>query len=170
MDHFARPEDELAVAQRSGTLYRNFQGYSTHSDCDLIGLGVTSIGMVGNTYSQNHKTIPDYSRALEAERLAVWRGVVLDDDDLLRRAVITQLICHFTLDPRPLEKRFGITFSQYFATEHAELATMVRDGLVRMDDGVITVTPAGKLLVRNICMVFDKYLRTQQQKRYSKVI
>ena len=170
MDHFARPEDELAVAQRKGTLYRNFQGYSTHSDCDLIGLGVTSIGMVGNTYSQNHKTIPDYSKALEAERLAVWRGVVLDDDDLLRRAVITQLICHFTLDPRPFEKRFGIAFSQYFATELAELETMVRDGLVRIDDGVITVTPAGKLLVRNICMVFDKYLRNQQQKRYSKVI
>jgi oxygen-independent coproporphyrinogen-3 oxidase len=170
MDHFARPEDELAVAQRNGTLYRNFQGYSTHSDCDLVGLGVTSIGMVGNTYSQNHKTIPEYSKALEAEKLPLWRGVVLDDDDVLRRAVITQLICHFTLDPRPLEKRFGITFSQYFATELAELAAMAHDGLLRIDDSVISVTPAGKLLVRNICMVFDKYLRTQQQKRFSKVI
>ena len=170
MDHFARPEDELAVAQRNGTLYRNFQGYSTHSDCDLIGLGVTSIGTVGNTYSQNHKSISDYSKALNCEKLPVWRGVVLDDDDLLRRAVITQLICHFTLDPLPLEKRFGIAFARYFASELSELATMARDGLLRIEDGVIAVTPAGKLLVRNICMVFDRYLRAPQQKRYSKVI
>ena len=170
MDHFARPEDELAIAQRNGTLYRNFQGYSTHADCDLIGLGVTSIGMVGNTYSQNHKTLADYSAATAAQSLAIWRGVALDKDDELRRAVITQLICHFELDPRPLEKRFGITFSEYFATELAELEAMAQDGLLRIERGTIGVEPAGKLLVRNICMVFDKYLRAPQQKRYSKVI
>lgn len=170
MDHFARPDDELAVAQRNGTLYRNFQGYSTHADCDLIGLGVTSIGMVGNTYSQNHKTIPAYSAALAGGNLPVWRGVALDADDRLRRAVIMQLICHFRLDPRPLEQRFGIAFGEYFATELAELQAMTWDGLLRVDNGIIEVEPAGKLLIRNICMVFDKYLRTEQPKRYSKVI
>jgi oxygen-independent coproporphyrinogen-3 oxidase len=170
MDHFARPDDELAVAQRNGTLYRNFQGYSTHADCDLIGLGVTSIGMVGNTYSQNHKTIAEYCAALGREHLPVWRGVALDADDRLRREVIMQLICHFRLDPRSLEQRHGITFRDYFAAELPELEAMAHDGLLRFDGDALEVEPAGKLLIRNICMVFDKYLRVQQSRRYSKVI
>ena len=170
MDHFARSDDELAVAQRNGTLYRNFQGYSTHADCDLIGLGVTAIGMVGNTYSQNQKTIVDYSSALAAGKLPVWRGVALDADDQLRREVITQLICHFRLDPRTLEQSFGIVFNDYFGPELMELETIAQDGLLRFESGIIEVKPAGKLLIRNLCMVFDKYLRARQPAAYSKVI
>lgn len=170
MDHFARPDDELAVAQRNGTLYRNFQGYSTHADCDLIGLGVTSIGMVGDTYGQNQKTIEEYSAAVTSNQLPVWRGVALDADDRLRRAVITQLICHFRLDPRGLEKDFGISFNDYFAAELTELETMAQDGLLSFDENGIVVEPVGKLLIRNICMVFDKYLRAAHTKRYSRVI
>jgi oxygen-independent coproporphyrinogen-3 oxidase len=170
MDHFARPDDELAVAQRNGTLYRNFQGYSTHADCDLVGLGVTSIGMVGNTYSQNHKTIEEYSAALASNELPVWRGIALDADDRLRRAIIMQLICHFRLDPRPMEKDFGISFNDYFAAELSELGTMAQDGLLRIDADGIHVEPAGKLLIRNICMVFDRHLRSREPARYSKVI
>lgn len=170
MDHFARPEDELAVAQRGGTLYRNFQGYSTHADCDLIGLGVSAIGRVGATYSQNHKTIGAYQAAIAAGRLALWRGIALDRDDVLRRHVIMSLICHFQLDLRDVETRFGIVFADYFAPELAQLRIMARDGLLRLTAGTIEVEPAGVLLIRNICMVFDKYLRQQQPARYSKVI
>ncbi len=170
MDHFARPDDELAVAQRNGTLYRNFQGYSTHADCDLIGMGVTSIGMVGHTYSQNQKAIDNYSAAIAAGRLPLLRGVELDADDLLRRRVIMNLICHFRLDLLEVERRFGIVFRDYFVPELGALETMQCDGLVRVGDAEISVEPAGKLLIRNICMVFDKYLRQPSQARYSKVI
>jgi oxygen-independent coproporphyrinogen-3 oxidase len=170
MDHFAKPDDELAVAQREGTLYRNFQGYSTHADCDLIGLGVTSIGKVGNSYSQNLKTMDEYTARIDAGRLAVYRGIELDDDDVLRREVITQLICNFTLDPRQIERQFGIDFAEYFALELKELESMAADGLIVIRDGVIDVAPAGRLLIRNVCMVFDKYLRQASEQRFSKVI
>ena len=170
MDHFARPDDELAVAQRNGTLYRNFQGYSTHAECDLIGLGMTAIGMVGDCYSQNQKTQEDYQAALDAGRLPVMRGVTLDADDKLRRAIITQLICHFALDMTVVEHKHGIRFADYFATELADLKVMQQDGLLDLDEVSIRVLPAGKLLIRNICMVFDRYLRAKQEKRYSKVI
>lgn len=170
MDHFARPDDELATAQRDGTLYRNFQGYSTHAHCDLIGLGITAIGTVGPTYSQNEKTIDGYAAAIAEGRLPVRRGIELDTDDLLRRHVITHLICHFRLDTADVERRFGISFTDYFAAEYAELRTMERDGLLRLGPGLIAVEPAGKLLIRNICMAFDKYLRRKQPARYSKVI
>lgn len=170
MDHFARPNDELAIAQANGTLYRNFQGYSTHADCDLIGLGITAIGSVGDSYSQNVKTLEEYAERLDAGRLPVFRGVALDADDRLRRDVITRLICHFTLDIQALERAHGIAFADYFATEIAELAAMQDDGLVSLSPGRIDVAPAGKLLVRNICMVFDRYLRGPSTVRYSKVI
>ena len=170
MDHFAKPDDELAIAQREGSLYRNFQGYSTHADCDLIGLGATSIGKVGNSYSQNQRGLEDYYAALDAGRLAVFRGIELDTDDLLRREVITQLICHFRLAFAPIEQRHGIRFADYFGTELAELRAMETDGLLRITDTGIQVQPAGRLLIRNICMTFDRYLRGQQQRRYSKVI
>lgn len=170
MDHFAKPDDELAVAQRNGTLYRNFQGYSTHSDCDLIGLGVTSIGMVGNTYSQNHKTLEDYAAAVAKGRLPIMRGIELDTDDLLRREVITNLICHFYLDIPDVSRRFNISFEEYFASELCELAGMADDGLLSIEPDAIAVAAAGKLLIRNICMVFDKYLQQRQHVRYSKVI
>ncbi len=132
MDHFAKPEDELARAQQAGTLYRNFQGYSTHADCDLIGLGATSIGMVGDSYSQNLKGLEEYYARIDENRLAVFRGVRLDADDRLRRAVITDLICHFTLDFAAVECQYGIRFRDYFALELAELADMEADGLLTL--------------------------------------
>ena len=170
MDHFARPDDELAVAQRHGTLYRNFQGYSTHAECDLVAMGMTAIGMVGDCYSQNLKTLDNYYAAIDAGKLPVMRGVRLDADDTLRRAVITQLICHFTLDFAAVERAYGIRFADYFAAELTELNVMQQDGLIEMDAESIRVQPAGKLLIRNICMVFDRYLRAKQEQRYSKVI
>ena len=170
MDHFSRPDDELAVAQRNGTLYRNFQGYSTHAECDLVGLGVTSIGMVGDSYCQNQRTLEEYYAAIDDGHLPVMRGITLNADDKLRREIITQLICHFTLDVGTVEKSHDIRFSEYFSTELADLKVMQQDGLLDMDAGAIRVRPAGKLLIRNICMVFDRYLREKQQRRFSKVI
>jgi len=171
MDHFAKPDDELAVAQRNGQLYRNFQGYSTHAHCDLVALGVTSIGMVGDTYAQNARTLDDYYASIDAGQLAVFRGVALSDDDRLRRAVITQLICNFTLDPADVERDWAIRFDDYFADEMKRLRPMVDDGLLRMEGRRLEVQPAGRLLIRNICMVFDRYLNDQgQTARYSKVI
>lgn len=170
MDHFARPDDELAVAQRNHTLYRNFQGYSTHAECDLVAFGITAIGMVGNTYSQNVKGLEEYYQRLDAGELPIYRGVVLDTDDLLRRAVITQLICHFELDMARITEQFGVDFSNYFADELRELAPFEADGLVTTEGDLVRVRPAGRLLIRNVCMVFDRYLRGQPAQRYSKVI
>lgn len=172
MDHFARPDDELAKAQREGTLYRNFQGYSTHADCDLIGLGVTSIGMLGSAYAQNRRTLEEYYQCLDSNELAVFRGVELSLDDRLRRDLITSLICHFSLDIGRFESRWGIDFHQYFATELARLGDMEADGLVELSPGFIQVRPKGRLLIRNICMAFDAYLNQAGagKPRFSKVI
>jgi len=171
MDHFAKPDDELAVAQRNRTLYRNFQGYSTHANCDLIGMGITSIGMVGDTYSQNVKTLDDYYANLDRDELPIMRGIELDADDRLRRQVITSLICHFELVIEEVERDFGIEFKAYFADEIRDLEPMENDGLLTVTDDRIRVTPAGKLLIRNICMVFDRYLREAATgQRFSKVI
>lgn len=171
MDHFARPDDELALAQRNGTLYRNFQGYSTHADCDLIGIGMTSIGKVGNTYAQNERGLEDYYARIDAGRLAVFRGIALSRDDQIRRDVITRLICHFELHFAQVEGTWGIDFGDYFAAELPKLHPMVEDGLVEMDEGAIRVLPRGRLLIRNVCMVFDAYLATKQGSiGFSKVI
>lgn len=170
MDHFAKPDDELAVAQRNRTLYRNFQGYSTHADCDLIALGTTAIGKVGNTYSQNVRTLDEYYQRIDEGRWPVFRGIELSEDDLLRREVITQLICHFELDIPLIERQFGIDFNSYFARELPDLAPMRKDGLLTIDTSAIRVLPRGRLLIRNICMVFDAYLRQKTAQRYSKVI
>ena len=171
MDHFARPDDELAAAQRDGTLYRNFQGYSTHADCDLLGLGITSIGMVGSTYAQNVKTLDEYYDRIDQGRLAVFRGIALSRDDRLRRDVITRLICHFALDFGEVEQRWGIVFAEYFAAQLGSLEAMSRDGLIDLDSQGIRVRPAGRLLIRNVCMVFDRYLGARgSQQRFSKVI
>lgn len=171
MDHFARPDDELAKAQRDGTLYRNFQGYSTHSECDLVAMGVTSIGMVGTTYSQNLRTIDEYSQQIDAGKLAIFRGLELTQDDLLRRDVITRLICHFKLDYLSVEQQWGIDFNSYFASNLARLESMQQDGLLEMDRSGIRVMPRGRLLIRNICMEFDNYLApTSQQGNFSRVI
>lgn len=170
MDHFARPDDELAVAQREGTLYRNFQGYSTHADCDLVGMGITAIGMLGDAYSQNVKALEDYYARIDAGRLPVLRGIALDEDDRVRRAVIMQLICHFVLDIPAVERRFGIRFDEYFAPELHDLAAMHADGLLELGPATICVRPAGRLLIRNVCMVFDRYRRERVGQRFSKVI
>ncbi len=169
MDHFAKPDDELAIAQREGKLYRNFQGYSTHSDCDLVGMGVTSIGRVGDAYLQNYKELDEYNQAIAEGKLPVFRGVALDEDDKLRRAVITYLICHFELSFKTIETEFNINFAEYFAPELENLAVMQNDGLLRLDQNGIQVEAAGRLLIRNICMVFDKYLALKQQ-QFSRVI
>ncbi|WP_455204803.1 oxygen-independent coproporphyrinogen III oxidase [Kaarinaea lacus] len=170
MDHFAKPDDEMALAQANGSLYRNFQGYSTHSDCDLIAMGITSIAKVGHTYSQNVKTLEEYYEHIDAGRIPVFRGIELNHDDLLRRQVIMQLICHFELDFARIEKQFNIDFKNYFQQELQDLTAMQQDGLLNLDSDHIQVEPVGRLLIRNICMVFDKYLRQSTEQKFSKVI
>ncbi len=170
MDHFSKPDDELAVAQREGHLYRNFQGYSTHADCDLIGLGVTSIGKVGNSYSQNMRTMNEYCDAIDAGKLPIFRGVELDKDDLLRREIITELMCNFHLNKQAIASKYEIDFDEYFKLESGELAQLEQDGLIQTEGDDIQVQPAGRFLIRNVCMVFDKYLRQSKEQRFSKVI
>ncbi len=170
MDHFARPDDELAVAQREGTLYRNFQGYSTHADCDLVAMGATSISKVGDSYSQNLKGLEDYYAALESGRLPVFRGIALSADDRLRRDVITRLICNFELVFGDMETAYGIDFAGYFAEALERLRPMQADGLLVVNADGIQVQPRGRLLIRNICMVFDRYLGSDSPQRFSKVI
>jgi oxygen-independent coproporphyrinogen-3 oxidase len=171
MDHFAKPEDELVKAQENGTLYRNFQGYSTHSDCDLIGLGATSIGMVGASYAQNMRTLDEYYKRIDAGRLAIYKGVELSRDDEIRRDVITRLICHFSLQMSEIESHWGIVFRDYFAAELTRLGEMQQDGLVEVNDRSIEVMPKGRLLIRNICMSFDAYINSTAAKgSFSKVI
>ncbi len=169
MDHFAKPNDELAIAQNKRNLYRNFQGYSTHADCDLVGLGITSIGKVANCYSQNVKTMDEYYELIDNNQLPVLRGVELNADDLLRREVINQLICHYYLDFTNIEKQFGINFLTYFDKELKQLQSMHQDGLLVLSETNISVQPIGYLLIRNICMVFDRYLGDAKN-RFSKVI
>ena len=171
MDHFAKPEDELAVAQRQGRLHRNFQGYSTHSDCDLVALGVSSIGKIGPTYSQNHRDLEGYYGALDRGQLPIMRGMELNADDLVRRAIIQALMCHFEISKSSFNIAYLIDFDSYFATELAELLEYEREGLLEISKDWISVTPKGRMLIRNICMVFDRYLRTRtEHTRYSKVI
>ncbi|HKJ71235.1 MAG TPA: oxygen-independent coproporphyrinogen III oxidase [Gammaproteobacteria bacterium] len=171
MDHFALPDDELAVAQREGLLHRNFQGYSTHADCDLVAMGVTAIGSVDATYSQNVRGLDDYYAALDAGELPVFRGYALTSEDRLRRSVITRLMCDFALDFGQVEAGWGIDFREHFAAELADLEEMAADGLLEMDDRGLRVTPRGRLLIRNVAMVFDAYLRAREgAQRYSKVI
>jgi len=169
MDHFARPDDELAVAQREGKLQRNFQGYSTHGDCDLLALGVTGIGKTRNSFSQNHRDIDAYYAALDAGHLPIFRGMSLSKDDRIRGLVIQELICHFRLDFELINRRFDINFSEYFAKELQQLEPMQNDGLLVLNADSIEVLPVGRLLIRNICMKFDAYLQKSSQ-QFSKVI
>jgi oxygen-independent coproporphyrinogen-3 oxidase len=171
MDHFAKPDDELAVAQRQGRLQRNFQGYSTQPECDMLGLGVSAIGRIGPTYYQNLKTLEEYYAALDAGRLPVWRGLVLTKDDLVRRAIIQALVCHFRLSIESIELSYLLDFASYFAAEFEDLRRLEEDGLVELQPDWIVVTPKGRLLVRVVCMVFDRYLREHRQREgYSRVI
>ncbi|MFN7085716.1 MAG: oxygen-independent coproporphyrinogen III oxidase [Burkholderiales bacterium] len=171
MDHFARPEDSLVVAQRQGRLHRNFQGYSTHAECDLVALGVSAIGCIGPTYSQNHRNLEDYYDSLDRGELPVMRGMELTADDLLRRAVIQALMCHFALSKDAIEISYLIDFDNYFSEELVQLEEFRKEGLLELNERWINVTPKGRMLIRNICMAFDKYLQHEHEVgRYSRVI
>jgi oxygen-independent coproporphyrinogen-3 oxidase len=171
MDHFAKPDDELAIAQRERRLHRNFQGYSTHSDCDMMSFGISSISKVGPSYYQNVKTLDEYYERLDQGQLPVYRGIELDADDILRRSIIQSLMCHFELSMDAVEAAHGIDFRTYFAPELDALQTQVQAGLVHIEERRIVVLPPGRMLVRAISMVFDKFLRADREiKRYSKVI
>lgn len=175
MDHFAKRTDDLVVAQRQGRLHRNFQGYSTHADANLVACGVSAISAVGPTYSQNVKTLDAYYARLDENELPIARGIKLGMDDLLRRSIIQILMCNFELSISSIEQAYPITFADYFADEITRLRDMEALGLLRIDDGWLTVTPSGRLVIRNICMVFDRYLQQKPPAqvaplRYSKTI
>jgi len=172
LDHFALPDDELAVAQQQGTLHRNFQGYSTRAECDLIALGSTSIGKVGDTYSQNLREPEEYEQRIADGRLAVFRGFELSADDRLRREVIIEIMCHSRLEFADVEARHGIDFNDYFAEELRRLEPLVDDGLIEVDRRRIQVLPRGRLMLRHVAMAFDAYLEREaaEGKRYSQAI
>ena len=170
MDHFARPEDPLAVAQRNGQLHRNFQGYTTHGDCDLVGLGVSAIGQTESAYFQNQHDLGAYETAIDTGQLAIARGRRLERDDQIRRWVIMQLICQFRLDKYEFARRWGCDFNDYFGPERARLKPMVNDGLLKDGEDEIEVLPAGRLLIRAICQMFDRYRGLQSASRFSRII
>jgi oxygen-independent coproporphyrinogen-3 oxidase len=170
MDHFARPDDELVIAQDKGLLYRNFQGYSTHADCDMVAMGVTAISQVNDIYSQNVRDEESYYKMIDDGKLPLMRGLRLTADDMLRRELITQLICNFKLDINQFMTTQGIDFGQYFEDEIEQLKIMQDDGLLKIDRDAITILPPGRLLIRNICMTFDAHLKDNQKNRFSKVI
>jgi len=158
MDHFALPEDDLARAQESGRLHRNFMGYTTHAGCDLLGLGASAISHIDNSFSQNHRAISDWESALDQNRLPLARGLELDSDDLLRADVIQQLMCQGEVDLCATERRHGIDFGAYFADALGRLEPLIADGLVKLESAFIRATPRGRLLLRVIAMLFDRYL------------
>ncbi len=171
MDHFALHEDSLAVARRQGRLHRNFQGYSTQPDCDLIALGVSAIGRVGTTYSQNAKSLPEYFDALRQGQLPVVRGLALERDDLIRRAVIMAIMCQGHLVYESIESSHLVDFRQYFAAELERLRPLAEQGLVRLEDDGLRVTPIGWYFVRAVAMVFDKHLQAERSRaRFSRII
>lgn len=172
MDHFALPEDELSRAQERGGLHRNFMGYTTHADSDLIGFGVSAISHIGESYSQNPRDLPSWETAIDSGRLPVWRGMNLNADDILRADLIQQLMCQNRIDVRLLEMRHDIEFISYFAEDLDRLAPLVADGLVEISDDYITATARGRLLLRIIAGCFDHYLHLAQAEpaRFSRVI
>ena len=170
MDHFALPDDELALARVNGTLQRNFQGYSTHADCDLIGLGVSSIGNVGDSYSQSVKELSQYYARLDQGLLPVHRGYRLNADDLLRREVISDLMCHGRIDFARIEARHGIDFKDYFADALGALDEHVADRLVEIHDDQLLLLPQGHLLMRSVAMAFDAYLGKAQKGNFSRTV
>jgi oxygen-independent coproporphyrinogen-3 oxidase len=160
MDHFSKPGDELAVAQRNGSLHRNFQGYSAHAQCDSLGFGISAISNVSDNFSQNTTDLTAYHDSLEKGQLPVVRGFQSDPDDLLRREIIQDLVCHFRLDTRRISRKWDIDFNHQFADELDRLGDMVEDGLLQLSGDEIVILPPGRLLVRNICMIFDRYQQT----------
>ena len=169
MDHFALPDDPLALAQKDDHLYRNFQGYSTHAQCDIIGLGLSSIGSIGACFSQNTKDLQQYFQLLDNNQIPVVKGLVINTDDKIRQAVIMDLICHFYLDFNKVEQQFNIVFKSYFEAELARLEQMQQDGLLTVTSSNIKVHERGRLLIRVICMVFDSYVQ-QSKSSFSKTI
>ncbi|HAJ63833.1 MAG TPA: oxygen-independent coproporphyrinogen III oxidase [Cyanobacteria bacterium UBA8543] len=170
MDHFAKPNDSLAIAQRQGALKRNFQGYTTQAETELFGFGATSISMLQDAYSQNHKTLKHYYQAIEIGCLPVSKGIKLSRADMLRRDVIMHIMSNFQLDKSEIEKKYSICFDDYFSTELEELKPLEEDGLVELAADRIDVTPIGRLLVRNIAVIFDTWTRRSGAKRLSKAI
>jgi len=174
MDHFAKPTDELAIAQQKGQLHRNFQGYTTKPESDLIGFGITSISMLQNVYTQNHKKLKDFYQAMDADVLPIERGVILSDDDILRRSIIMELMCQFQVSQTDIESKYHLTcdrdFGKYFEPEQWQLQQLEADGLVQLERDQITVTPAGILLIRNIASVFDTYMLADNTNRFSKAV
>ena len=171
MDHFALPDDELVKAQQNGTLQRNFQGYSTHRDCDLIGLGVSAIGHIDNTYSQNASTTTEYQMALEAGKLPIRRGIEVDSDDRIRAEVIQQLMCYGQVDYSYMQQHLDTDFPSYFNSELNRLAPLHRNGLVELYPDRIQITATGRMLLRTVAMVFDRYLSSESSnERYSQTI
>ena len=171
MDHFALPGDALAVAKRQGLLHRNFQGYSTQPDCDLVALGVSAIGRIGATYSQNAKTLDEYCDLIDQDRLPVVRGLALSRDDLVRRAVIMALMCQGHVAFESIEHAWLIDFPRYFASELEALQALAADGLATIDDQGIQVTPRGWYFVRAVAMVFDRHLQADRSRaRFSRII
>ena len=171
MDHFAKPDDELAVAQREGKLHRNFQGYSTQAECDLLAFGISSIGKVDDCYSQNVRTLDDYYTSIDSGHLPVLRGLRLDQDDLLRRELIGELMCQFSLDTKQFATEHQIEFQDYFKTEVNELKELEEAGLLEWNKDEIYVPIKGRLLARRVAMTFDRHLRESQAKgTYSKVL
>lgn len=171
MDHFAKREDELCIAQKEKSLYRNFQGYTTKAGCDLYGLGITAISMVGNCYAQNKKGLTEYYEAIDKRVLPTFRGYELNMDDILRRYVITRLMCDFTINKRDVEDRYGIVFNTYFREELERLKSLRDDGLLELYPEMINITQAGRILIRNVAMVFDVYLRAPgKEMKFSRTV
>jgi len=162
MDHFSLPLDELAVAQRNRTLHRNFQGYTTKAGADLYGMGVSAISSIGSAYAQNRREIPIYQEEASSRGLATFRGYRLSQDDVLRRAVISRLLCHTVIPKGEIEREFSISFDEYFAPEVERLEELRSEGLVELSSGEIRVMPIGRIFIRNVAMVFDRYLHEQQ--------
>jgi len=171
MDHFALPEDELVLARQNGTLQRNFQGYSTHRQCDLIALGVSGIGGIGNMFAQNSVSTIEYEEIIEKGELPIVKGLLIDDDDLLRAAVIQDLMCYDSLSFDDFGARHGIDFREYFSSEIEKLDVLAKDDLIVLSDAGIEITPRGRLLLRNIAMTFDRYIDLEENdNRFSKAI
>ena len=171
MDHFAKPDDELAIAQQKGILHRNFQGYTTQEECDLLGLGVSAISLLGDTYAQNQKDLKTYYANVDETGIALHKGLAMTEEDCLRRDVIKQLICNLKLAYAPLEKQYHIDFKQHFAEDLALLAPLAADGLLEIGDEQMVVSAKGRLLIRNICLCFDTYSRAQaKQQQFSRII
>ncbi|WP_085300481.1 oxygen-independent coproporphyrinogen III oxidase [Cognaticolwellia mytili] len=171
MDHFAKPEDELSIAQKDGSLHRNFQGYTTKGGCDLLGLGVSSISAIGNSFSQNTKELQDYYKAIDTQAHAQIKGVSLSTNDIVRGEVIRELMCNLYLDKNKINAKFNIDFDEYFADDLPLLDTFINDGLVSNTSEAIKVEQKARLLIRNICMSFDAYMKQHVNKqRFSRVI